>query len=98
MANEAILTLETVVVRRPGAVSAPVGNETATMNVDKGMYYGLDDIGTRIWALVESPRAVVEICDELTVQYDVDIDTCRRDVIRFLDVLLDAEILDIVGA
>ena len=25
------------------------------MNVDKGMYYGLDDIGTRIWELVESP-------------------------------------------
>ncbi len=98
MTDEATLTLETVVVRRPGAMSAPVGNETATMNVDKGMYYGLDDIGTRIWELVESPCAVSAICDQLLAVYEVDVDTCRRDVIRFLGVLLDAEILDIVDA
>ncbi|MCU0523156.1 MAG: PqqD family peptide modification chaperone, partial [Polyangiaceae bacterium] len=94
MSQHATLTLDTIVARRAGIMSAQVGNETATMNVEKGMYYGIDDVGTRIWELVETPCAVSEICEELTEQYDVDIDTCRQDVIRFLGVLLDAEILD----
>ncbi len=91
------LTLDTVVVRRPGSISAPVGNETAAMNVDKGMYYGFDDIGTRIWDIVGSPCSVSSICDQLMDTYDVDADTCRRDVNQFLGVLLDAELLEIVG-
>jgi len=43
-------------------VSCDLEGETALMSVDQGKYYGLDPIGSRIWALLEQARPVVDLC------------------------------------
>jgi hypothetical protein len=92
------LTPDTVVSRRQDIVSAPVGDEIAMMNVEKGMYYGLNDIGARIWDMLSTPIVVSELCQRLLATYDVDEATCCREVLAFLGELAEADVLDIVSA
>ena len=65
------------------------------MDADKGTYFELDPVGTRIWALLEIERSVAEVCEVLLAAYDVTPEDCRRDVLAFLE---RAEELGIVEA
>ena len=65
------------------------------MDADKGTYFELDPVGTRIWALLETERSVAEVCEVLLAAYDVPREDCRRDVLAFLE---RAEELGIVEA
>ena len=55
------------------------------MDPDKGMYYELGSVGSRIWTLLETPRSVSDVCDALVEEYDVTPDVCRRDVVSFIE-------------
>ena len=55
------------------------------MDADKGTYFELDPVGTRIWALLEIERSVAEVCEVLLAAYDVTPEDCRRDVLAFLE-------------
>ena len=59
------LTSDAVIAQGDDQVSTVVDGETVLMNVGSGQYYQLDDIGSRIWALIESPVAVGAVCDRL---------------------------------
>ena len=42
------------------------------------------------------PVRVDEICDVIEQEYDVDAETCRRDVLRLLGELADHDLLRVV--
>lgn len=46
--------------------------------------YLLNEIGSRIWTLLEQPRCVGEVCRLLQEEYDVRPDLCQRTVLAFL--------------
>lgn len=72
-------------VRSDALLTAEVDGELMAMSVDRGFCYGLDRIGTRIWALLAEPRRIDDLCASLTDEYAVDPATCRRDVVALLD-------------
>jgi hypothetical protein len=76
----------TVMIRRQDDwLSTKTGNELIMMNVEKGHYLGLTDVGTRIWELTETPLSLDELCASLVVEFEVTPDQCRADVLEFLD-------------
>jgi hypothetical protein len=48
------------------------------------MYYGLDQVGSRIWELVREPIRVSDLRDAIEREYDVDPQQCETDVLAFL--------------
>jgi hypothetical protein len=56
------------------------GTELVILNLRDGVYYGLEDAGTRIWSLLQTPITVAAICDALVSEYDVTPAHCERDV------------------
>lgn len=44
------------------------------------MYYGLNAVGARIWALLEEPRTVREVQERLVDEFRVDPDRCSKEV------------------
>ncbi len=95
--TQARLRIETVMRRTSDQLSADLGGgETVLMSVETGMYYGLDEIGNRIWALLDSPKRIADLCDLLVSEYDVDPETCRREVMAYLDALRREELVEIV--
>ena len=77
-----------VIAQGDEQVSTVVDCETVLMNVGNGKYFQLDDIGTRFWALIETPTAIGAVCDQLLQEFDVDRDTCEADVLRLVDRLV----------
>ena len=50
------ITRDSCVVVSDEQVSTSLGDETVILGMDDGVYYGLDAVGARVWALVASPR------------------------------------------
>jgi hypothetical protein len=89
--------LETVVARGEEPVAVEVDGTVVMMSIDQGMYFGLEGVGPRIWALLDQPRRVNEICEALTQEFDIEAEACRREVIGFLEELRGAQLIRIHG-
>jgi hypothetical protein len=56
------------------------GDELVILNLRDGIYYGLDDVGARIWRILKQSATISAIRDALVEEYDVDPDRSERDV------------------
>ena len=76
---------DAIVTRNDGLLTAEVDGELMAMSVEQGICYGLNPVGTRIWALLAEPRTVDDLCAQLIDEYDVDPAQCRSDVLSLLE-------------
>jgi sulfur transfer complex TusBCD TusB component (DsrH family) len=83
MTARAISETATVVVAGELLHSA-FGAETVILSLKDGVYYGLEDVGARIWSLLQRPIRVSAIRDALVAEYDVEPERCRRDLLALL--------------
>ena len=81
------LSAASIVVRNEGLLSAEVDGELMAMSVERGMCYGLNAIGTRIWTLIAEPRSISDLCAQLRQEFDVQEEECWRDVVDLLEEL-----------
>lgn len=91
--SSASLTADSYVARAETALSAEVGGELVALDVNRGVCYGLNHIGTRIWQLLETPRFVREIVDTLVREYEVSPEVCAEQTLNLLRDLLAAELV-----
>jgi hypothetical protein len=71
-----------LLTRNPEVAFREVDGETVMLSVETGKYYGLNTVATRIWALLAQPMTVDEICAVIVAEFEVDDETCRRDVLE----------------
>jgi Coenzyme PQQ synthesis protein D (PqqD) len=95
MDANAILSDQSVVVAAKDQISCDLAGEAAILNVKSGIYYGLDPVGARIWSLVQQPRAVAEIQNAISGEYDVDPAQCARDLRGLLEKLLAEGLIEV---
>jgi coenzyme PQQ synthesis protein D (PqqD) len=91
------LEWSTVVVRSDGILAAEIDGEAVMLSIENGKYYGLDPVGTNIWNLASEPRSIEQICAALLDRYDVDAETCRKEVTELLEVLVADGSVVVVG-
>lgn len=84
------------VVASKDQVSSDLGEEIAILDLKEGVYYGLDEVGARVWELIQTPITVGAIRDSLVEEYDVEPDRCERDVLALLQRLVDQGLIEIV--
>ena len=92
------IATESIVVRSDEPLSSELDGETVLLNVDTGAYHGLDEIGTRIWTLIEQPTKVSALCVTLREEFDVEPEPCESQVLAFLEQLKEAELLLVTEA
>ena len=95
--NESDVTIipTSLVSRNEATVFTDLDDTIVMMDVEEGQYYELDQIGARIWTLLETGRSVADLCDALSAEFDVDPDTCRRDTLEFLQTACTMRIVHI---
>lgn len=76
-----------IICRNDKLEEADLGSEKVMMNMDAGKYYGLNEVGTRIWSIIEKPISKDEIINTLQNEYDVDKNVCKESLEQFLGVL-----------
>jgi hypothetical protein len=57
-----------------------LAGESVLLNLTSGIYFGLDEVGTRIWYLLAEHRDSEKIIPMLIAEYDVGEAQLRRDV------------------
>jgi hypothetical protein len=83
------------IVAKKGHLATDLGNETVIFNTQYEKYYGLNDVGTRVWSLIQQPRTVGEIVNIVTQEYDVEPERFERDLTKLLQDLQSANLVEI---
>jgi hypothetical protein len=91
------ITLDTRVVRSSEPLLAAVGDALVMFSMEKGSYYGLNDIATAVWQRIEAPIAVANLCADLQQVFDVPPQRCEAEVLGFLRKLETKGLLRIVA-
>jgi hypothetical protein len=86
---------DTVLVTTRNMVDAPVGDGAVILQLQNGQYYGLDEVGVRIWNLLKTPVTVGEIEAVLLAEYDGDPEECHREVVRLVSELMQEGLVEV---
>lgn len=74
-------------------IGSPIDDEMVMMDVDKGSYFGLNSMGSEIWNLIEEPKTIKQLVDALIDEYEVSRDECKTEVTKFIDTLVDVDLI-----
>lgn len=88
-----MINLESIVSYRSDIDTTDLDGDKVMMDLEKGQYFALNSVASRIWEVMESPKKVSEIVDILLQEYYVDRETCEKSVIEFIEGLDNAEII-----
>ncbi len=75
---------ELIVHRGAGLIEAEVDGEIVALHVENGQCYGFNGTATIIWKLIETPRSVASVRDELLQKFDVEPDVCEAQLMELL--------------
>ena len=75
-----------------------LGGEAVLLNVSTGRYFGLDEMATRMWSLINSERCLAQVVDDLVEEYEVDRATVTDDLVGLVRELVEHSLLLPVGA
>jgi hypothetical protein len=78
-------------------LSCKLSGEAVILNLSDGNYYGLNEVGTRIWELLQENRSLGQIEIALIDEYDVAQDECRRETEELVRQFLAKGLLRIAG-
>lgn len=78
------LEMNDKISRHPDMLSAEIGGEAIMMSIEKGAYFGLNPVATRIWDLIEQPKNVAELIQTITDEYEVSAEQAADDVQGFV--------------
>jgi hypothetical protein len=90
-----LVSKHSIVLAVKDQVSADLAGEAVILNLKSGVYYGLNAVGGRVWQLLQEPRTVAAILDTLLEEYEVDRDSCDRDLLALLQELATAELIEV---
>ena len=89
------INLDTIINKNLEIDDTDLDGEKVMMNLDKGEYFMMNEVGSRIWEIISEPINVKEIINTLRNEYEVDEETCKDTVIEFLGRLNHADLISI---
>jgi hypothetical protein len=91
----AIAPTARLVAARDRQLSTTLAGEVVILDVEGGVYFGLDGVGAKIWELLQAPRSISEIIELLAPQYDVARDIFAADVQELLEDLAGRGLIEV---
>ena len=80
-------SLDTLVRVPKDVVFRELDGEAVILNLESGMYFGLDAIGTRIWRLVEEHGSLRAVWEGMQREFEAPGEALRSDLLTFIDEL-----------
>jgi Coenzyme PQQ synthesis protein D (PqqD) len=89
------VTLQSRIARNDDIVSGQIDDEFIMMSIESGKYHLMNATGSRIWALLDKPRTVAELCAILTSEFKITPAVCQKEVMDFVTQLISRKIVTI---
>ena len=78
-------------------LSSKIDDEVVLMSMEADAYFGLDPVGSKVWELLSiEPATVAELVEKLMEDYDIDEETCVRDVEAFITQMSERKLITAV--
>jgi len=90
--------IDLVAHRLPGLAEADVDGDLVALHIENGTYYSFNETAARIWALLERPKSVAELCATLAAEFEVDAQACAGDVLVLLRDLEKDGLVELIPA
>lgn len=84
--NSRVETPESVLVRE-------LQGESVLLNLESEAYFGLDDVGTRMWQALTATSSIEAAFEMLLAEFDVEPDRLRSDLTDFVENLTKAGLI-----
>lgn len=82
------IALDSTVAASDDAVFREMDGESVLLNLETGMYFGLDEVGTRVWRLAADNGSLRAIRARLVEEYDADPAAIERDLLALAEALV----------
>jgi hypothetical protein len=79
-------------------ITRELDGETILLNLDTGIYFGLDKVGTDVWRALRAAGTLGEALTQVQSEYDVDPAVLRADFLRLVGDLLAKGLLQRAAA
>ena len=87
------MNLATKLTVPPQVMSRLVGDETVLLNLETGIYFGLDGVSRQIWDAVVEGDSLEQIAASIVSEYNVDKLQAQADVLEFANELVERGLL-----
>jgi coenzyme PQQ synthesis protein D (PqqD) len=74
------MNLNQTITLSPDVISQEVSGETVLLDLNSENYFGLDEVGTRIWQLIEQTGKLQAVYDTMLAEYEVSEEQLLEDL------------------
>ena len=78
------------VILSPEAMFQEIGGEGVILDLASSSYFGLDEVGVRLWQLLKESPDLQAACDILLAEFDVAQAQLEQDLVKLVGQLVDA--------
>jgi Coenzyme PQQ synthesis protein D (PqqD) len=78
-----------------GVLVRELEGESVLLNLNSESYFGLDGVGTRMWAALTTSASIEAAYETLLAEYEVEPEHLRADLSRFVEKLAAAGLIDV---
>jgi hypothetical protein len=84
------ITLESRITRAPDVLHQRVRGEAVLLDLVGENYYGLNEVGARIWELLDADLTLLQIADMIAAEHDAEPARVQGDLRALADRLVEA--------
>ena len=88
-----MLSLDRTVRIGDDTVFRELAGEAVLLQLDAGMYYGLDGVGTRLWQLIADRGRLRDVLEQAQREFDVDPVILERDLLALVEELAEKKLV-----
>lgn len=78
------------VILSPDAMFQEINSEGVILDLRSSTYFGLDEVGVRLWQLLQANPSLKVASEALLAEYDVEPNQLEQDLNRLVDELVEA--------
>jgi hypothetical protein len=90
------ITLSHIAVPDPSLMMCDAGGEAVILSPETGRYYGLNEVGLRLWRALEQHGTLAHAHRAVLSEYDVDSEQLEADLLAFVQDLAARKLLKLL--
>ena len=74
-------------INNENVVSRELEGEAVILNLESGVYFGLNEVGARIWALIQQYGSLRKVLEAMQQEYEVAPQVLENDLLQLIEQL-----------
>jgi hypothetical protein len=70
------------------SISSKLLDEQVILDIEKGKYFSLNPVATKIWDILEQPLTIDTLCDKLIEEYNIEVEKCRTETTAYIQEMM----------